>query len=88
MMTTESQPSFKSQNETAKRPSIYESYGDLALSVASILCYAFFFLALFNSAKTTADFKAKCLSENGEFTKGYVLIIPIQTCTYPKSTKT
>jgi len=64
------------------------SLSDLALSVASLLCYVFIFLALFNSANTTADFKAKCLSENGEFTNGYVLIIPIQTCTYPKSTKT
>ena len=70
-----------------KRPSDWEGWYELTLSTLSVLAVPAFFIALWYSANTITPFETQCLADGGEFTKGYILILPIQTCTYPKSTK-
>jgi hypothetical protein len=66
---------------------LQEQLSDWGGSCLYILGYALLIYTLWLNANTTGNFKAECLAEGGEFTKGHVLFFPIQTCTYLKSTK-
>jgi hypothetical protein len=54
--------------------------------ILDIILNVFLLFLLLSALKENMDtqraFKAKCLSEGGKFTNGFVFILPTQTCTY------